>query len=449
MRRALASLLSCLVAWPAVAAVSPRSGSPPGDDAGLEVAVERTETETISRQTLPNGARLIVQPRPGCGTFALEMLAEGGTMEDDASRYGLSPVLARMLLRGTASRTTAQQSLDVERTGSTVQPASGPAALGLRASGPAAAFGPVMEVVADAARAPRLADEDVAREVALERQALRGALDDPATAFERALRPAVFPGHPLGRVADPERYLAGVDAAALRRAHADRFTGSRLVLVIVGDIAPGEALERGREALASFQPGVPRAAQSSPHMLTRETREQVNRRTTQPLLFVGVPTAGLGPAEWPVMDLLMEVLAGYQERIYTEIRDRRGWAYWVRGEDRRYRDAGLFGIVTAVPTRRLEEAESIIRRELERIASAPPAPDEIERALRLTLTEQARAWQRSAARAATFAWRETRGLPPATYGEQDAALRAVSASDVSALARRLLAASRLAVVTLR
>jgi zinc protease len=405
--------------------------------------------ETITRETLPNGARLLVQPRPGCGTFAVELLAEGGVMLDDPAQHGLSTVLARMLLRGTPARGTARQALEVERTGSTVQPVWGPAAIGLRASGPAAAFAAVLEVIADAARFPLLAPEDTAREVALERQSLRGSLDDPSTALERALRPLAFGRHPLGRVADAQRYLDGVEAGALRGAHAGRFTGSRLVLVVVGDVPEDEAVAQGRRVLSEFPAGEPARPIGPPAPLATEARVRVNRRTTQPMLFVGVPTAGLSTTEWPAMDLLTEILAGFQERLGTEIREKRGWAYWVAAEDRRYRGAGLFGILTAVPARRLAESEAIVRRELDRIATEPPAAEEIDRARRIVLTGLARSWQRSASRAASLARRETRGLPPATLAEQEAALRAVTPADVTALAGRLLSASRLAVVTLR
>jgi zinc protease len=433
MRRAGMAVVMCL-AWPAAEpAPAPRLAP----------------AETITREVLPNGARLIVQPRPGCGTFALELLAEGGSQIDQDSRYGLSTLLARMLMRGTSARAAARQALEVESSGATVQPALGPAAIGLRASGPASAIAAVLDVVGDAARAPLLSHDDVVREVALERQALRGSLDDPSASLERALRPVVYGSHPLGRVADPKRYLDGVDPPALRAAHAERFAGSRLVLVIVGDVPAEEALRHGRGALAPFPAGAPPAPIAPPVPLPAEARARMNVRTTQPMLFVGVPTAGLEPPEWPAMDLLTGILAGFQERLSTEIREKRGWAYWVTAEDRRYRAAGLFGILTAVPARRLEEAEAIVRRELERIASDPPAAEELDRARRIEITARARAWQRSTARAAAFAWRETRGLPPATFDEQEAALRAVTPADLTALAGRLLAASRYAVVTLR
>lgn len=406
-------------------------------------------SEIIVRESLPNGARLVVQARPGCGTFALELLAEGGLQEDDDARYGLSTVLSRLLLKGTATRSAAAQALEVERTGSTVEPVTGPAAIGLRAAGPASAFASVLDVVADAARAPGLTPEDLAREADLERQALRASLDDPSTTLERTLRPLVYGRHPLGRVADPDHFLENVDAAAVRAAHAARFTGERLVLVIVGDLDERQALAAGRAAIGALPRGVPAPRPSSPAPLAQEARGEAHRRTTQPMLFVGVPTAGLAEAEWPAMDLLVEILAGFQERLSTEIRETRGWAYWVQADDRRYRGAGLFGIRTAVPARHLREAEEIVKRELRRIAAEPPAGDEMERALRIVLTERARAWQRSSARAAEFAYRETRGLAPLPFEGEEAVLRGVTAQDVTSLAARLLAASRPAVVTLK
>ncbi|MGH9869143.1 MAG: M16 family metallopeptidase [Candidatus Polarisedimenticolia bacterium] len=405
--------------------------------------------EVILDQTLAGGARVLVQPRPGCGTFALQLVSLGGSLDDPEGRPGLTAVLTRMLLSGTRTRTAAQQAFEVERTGSTIVRSAGPVGAGLRASGPAEGFRAVLEVAADAYRAPRLDPGDVQREAGLERQALRSSLDDPSSALERALRPQVFGSHPLGRVADPETFLAGLTPDEVRGAHASRFVGRRTLLVVVGDLAPDAVLDAARAALDGLPPGAPWTPPPPPDPLREDHRAVVHRRTTEATLFAGLPTPGLTEQDWPVMDVLAYVLGGWQERLSQEIRETRGWAYWLYADDRRYPGAGLFGIVTAVPARKLDDAEAIVRAELERIAAQPPTDEEVERARRILGTQATRDWQRSDARAAHIALRATRGLPPFTLRQRLEALDGVTPVQVQALARRLFTRSRLAVVTVR
>ncbi len=407
------------------------------------------QEEPLHVEELPEGVRVIVQARPGCGTFALQILSAGGSIQDPDDDLGLTAVLSRLLLSGTARRARDAQALEVERTGSRIERVSDTAAFGLRASGPAAGFETALDVAVDAWRSPRLAEEDVRREAGLERQALRVYLDDPSTAFERAMRPLVFPSHPLGRVRDPDSFLTGLTRDEVARAHSARCVGRRTLLVIVGDVDPDRSAQLARAALAGLPEGEPFSPPDPPSPLAREARKRVGVRTTEPLLFVGVPTGGLGVEDWPVMDVLAHILGGTEERLYGEIREKRGWAYWVSPVDWRYRAAGLFGILTAVPSRRLDEAEAIIRQEMERIAAHPPDEPEMERARRILGTGLARAWQRSEMRAAAFAFREVRGLPAATARTRWDELATVTPAQVSDLARRLMNASRPAVVTVK
>ena len=62
------------------------------------------------------------------------------------------------------------------------------------------------------------------------------------------------------------------------------------------------------------------------------------------------------------MDHLSHLFAGFQERLSAEIREKRGWAYWLGPIDWRLPGAGAFGIVTAVPKKHMRETERLIRK---------------------------------------------------------------------------------------
>ena len=91
----------------------------------------------------------------------------------------------------------------------------------------------------------------------------------------------------------------------------------------------------------------------SPKPLTVEPRARARRRTSQPELLLAMPTAGIEDADEPAMELLSQILGGFQERLSTEIREKRGWAYWIGLVEWRFPGMGLFGVRTAVPKKRL------------------------------------------------------------------------------------------------
>ncbi|HKY32354.1 MAG TPA: pitrilysin family protein [Candidatus Polarisedimenticolia bacterium] len=396
-------------------------------------------SDPAARLMLPNGARLAAERHAGSGTFAFELHASGGSLEDAEQHLGLADLLPRMLLRATGSPNGEDLALAAEKAGATVDAFSGPLTTGLRASGPSAAFDEVLTLAVQAALSPRLLPADLEKEKTLARQTLRTSLDDPGSALGRAARPLLFPGHPLGRVPDPEAYLDEVGIEDVRAAHAARYAGRRLTLVMAGDFEPDAALGSARRLLEATPPGETATPAPAPRAASL-LRAVQRRRTTEPVLLVGFPTAGLGPDAWPAMDVLSHILIGFQERIVTEIREKRGWAYWVSGWDWRYPGVGLFAVTTAVPARRLDDAEAIVRRELARIASQAPSEAEVERARRILATSLARRRQRSAGRARTMALWETRGLPTPAAAAMRQGLRDVTPRDVRDLAARLFAA---------
>jgi len=416
----------------------------------LLVSAVRVDAEPIARHRMANGVTLILQHRPGCGTFAIRLLARGGATADPDGMLGLTPVLARMLLQGTDTRSAAQQALEIEGAGASIGILSGSVSVGLEASGPAPAFSTALEVVADAALHPRLDPADLSRALTRERRSLDDTLESPGTLRRRALLPVLFERHPLGRIADPKRYLDAVDAPAVRGAYAERFVGSRMIVVMVGDFDPTSARERAIDLFGAVAPGTAVSRQlPSPAPLRAVSRRRVRVRTTQPQIVVAVPTRGIADDEEAAMDLLAHLLAGHEERIWAEVRGRRGWAYWVAADDMRYPGAGLFGIATAVKSRHLKETEAIIRDALARIASEAPSEEDTRRARRYAETSLARSWQRSAWRAAQFSWRETRDLAPLTFDEQRARFASVTPEAIRDLARDLLAWSPPAIVILR
>ncbi len=417
---------------------------------GAGSTVRADDSPPVERMVLPGGAVVILPVHPTRATFAIRARARGGDAEDDAARDGLTPLLARMLLRGTRQRTASDQALAVESTGSTLVPVSGFMGFGLAAEGPAGAAIPVLEVTIEALLHPALEQAEADREKTLMRSSLRGDLDHPSTLLSREARATLLGDHPLGRTPSPEGWLETVDGVDLREAHARRVRPARLVFVLAGAFPRDAAIDAIRHGLSrgpeggDLPPLIP-----APVPLPDPVQRRVRARTPQPEVLVAYPTRGASAADQPALDLLMHLLTGYQERIAGRLRDREGWAYWVEGMDLRYPDAGIFGVRTAVPKRRLQAAAAILTEEIARLANIAPSQEETDRARRYLTTQRARAWQRPAWRAATLAAAEIRGEPLLGIEDQEARMAAVTPAAIRDLARRVVSWSAPAVITLR
>src|SRR5262249_16191648 len=90
------------------------------------------------------------------------------------------------------------------------------------------------------------------------------------------------------------------------------------------------------------------------------------------------------PLEHPdryAIELLRVVLGGgMSSRLFTEVRERRGLAYYVFAVNQAYTDTGSLYAQAGVDVKRADEAVTTIVDELRKIAAVKVPPDELEKA---------------------------------------------------------------------
>jgi predicted Zn-dependent peptidase len=109
------------------------------------------------------------------------------------------------------------------------------------------------------------------------------------------------------------------------------------------------------------------------------------KQSDQAHISIGVPSYPLAHPDRYVLQLLATVLGGgMSSRLFTEVRERRGLAYYVFGINNSYTDAGSLYSQAGVDINRIDEAVETIVNELRRIADEPVPVDELEKARNFT-----------------------------------------------------------------
>jgi predicted Zn-dependent peptidase len=111
-------------------------------------------------------------------------------------------------------------------------------------------------------------------------------------------------------------------------------------------------------------------------------RVKVHSKTSdQAHLCLGVPSFPLTHPDRYTLQLLSTVLGGgMSSRLFTEVRERRGLAYYVFGLNHSYTDTGSLYAQAGVDINRIDEAVTTIVNELKRIAEERVPADELEKA---------------------------------------------------------------------
>ena len=105
------------------------------------------------------------------------------------------------------------------------------------------------------------------------------------------------------------------------------------------------------------------------------------KQSDQAHVVVGARSYPHGHPDRYVVQLLSTVLGGgMSSRLFTEVRERRGLAYYVFCGNNSYADAGTLSAQGGVDLNRIDEAVETIVAELRRIVDEPVPAEELEKA---------------------------------------------------------------------
>jgi predicted Zn-dependent peptidase len=173
----------------------------------------------------------------------------------------------------------------------------------------------------------------------------------------------------------------------VRRATRETFRGyidrwykpGRMVLGVAGR-TDGDVVERAQELLGDLQPG--ETGEPEPAQPYANGRVSVfTKPSDQAHICLGVHSYPLEHPDRYALQLLATVLGGgMSSRLFSEVRERRGLAYYVYGLNHSYTDAGTLYAQAGVDIERIDEAVGTVAGELRRIAEEPVPADELEKA---------------------------------------------------------------------
>src|SRR5205814_3184728 len=105
------------------------------------------------------------------------------------------------------------------------------------------------------------------------------------------------------------------------------------------------------------------------------------KQSEQAHVIVGVPSYPIEHPDRYALQMVASVLGGgMSSRLFIEVRERRGLAYYVFGLNHSYTDAGSLYSQAGVDINRIDDAVTTVADELKRIAEEPVPADELEKA---------------------------------------------------------------------
>src|SRR5688572_14306863 len=189
------------------------------------------------RAVLPNGTTVITKANHTSPTVSIVVAARAGAFNDPPDRDGTAALCARVLDRGTAKRPAEVIADDLDGRGASLSVIAGRHQMALAATCLADDFEAVLALVADVARHPAFADEEIATRKETLITSIRQEEDNPATVAGDAFSRALYGTHPYARkVRGSVAAIEAIRRQDLVRFHQKGFDPSTLTVIVVGDV---------------------------------------------------------------------------------------------------------------------------------------------------------------------------------------------------------------------
>ncbi len=336
---------------------------------------------TFERHTLGNGLRVLTASMPQVQSVSCFVMLAAGSRYESRETNGIAHFSEHMFFKGTERRPTARDiSAAIDAVGGEFNAFTGKeyTAYYVRC---ASEFRDVaLDVLVDMLRHAKFDPVEIEREKGVILEEMNMYVDTPRDYITLVYDELVYGDQPVGRsILGTKETIQ----AATRQTFSDYvghwYTPERIVVGLAGNLGVN-AVEKVEELLGDLAP----ATTGTPETATfaENGRVRVHEKVSdQAHLCLGVAGYPIQHPDRYVLELLRTVLGcGMSSRLFTEVRERRGLAYYVFAANQAYTDSGTLYTQAGVDLKRVDEAVTTILAELRKIADEIVPPDELEKA---------------------------------------------------------------------
>ena len=399
------------------------------------------------RHTLDNGIRVLTAPMSHAQSVSCFVMLAAGSRYETPETNGIAHFAEHMFFKGTERRPTSRAiSSEIDGIGGEFNAFTGKEYTGYYVKCAAETRDTALDVLVDMLRSSLFDPEEIEREKGVIVEEMNMYYDTPRDFIGGVYEELLYGDQPLGWHVIGRKETVRAATRDTFLSYVDRWYQPERMVVGIGGRVGDDLLPRLEELFGDVparDTGAPAALSPAPNGSGPHIRIH-HKASDQAHLVLGVPSLPLGHPDRYALMLLATVLGGgMSSRLFTEVRERRGLAYYVYGVNHSYTDAGSLYSQAGVDIERVDQAIETIAAELRGMAEEPVPSEELEKARRFT---KGRFVLQLESPHGTIMFGIRREVLEGRAEEPEAVLAgldAVTAEDVQRVARELIADERL------
>jgi predicted Zn-dependent peptidase len=324
----------------------------------------------VSYEKLKNGVRVLTVPMPGVESVTAMILCKTGSRNETLKHAGISHVLEHMVFKGTKKYPTPMAIAEaVDSIGAEQNAFTSKEYTGYYITSAAKHLPLTLDIQSQMLTVPTLPQDDLNREREVIVEEINMYEDQPIAMAGELFENLMYDGSAMGRpIIGTKETVRATTSEDLRKYMGEWYYGGNMLVVLAGKV-DGRAHKIVEEKLGEMKTGEI-AGYKTQTTYGKPEAVHHKKKTEQAHFYIGVPGVSMLDPRRYALQLGQVILGGgMSSRLFNEIREKRGLAYYVKADVDNAYDAGYFSVRAGVKLEKLSEAMKVVKEEMLKLSA--------------------------------------------------------------------------------
>jgi len=331
----------------------------------------------------PNGLKLLVVPTKNTNTATVLVMVGTGSKYETKDKNGISHFLEHMTFKGTEKRPGVLEiSLELDSIGAEYNAFTGKEYTGYYAKSAAENMDIIMDVISDTFLNSKFDSQEIEKEKGVIIEEINMYYDLPMRYVEELFEKLLYGDQPAGwQIAGEKNIITKFTQNDLREYFNSHYVATDTIVSVAGDVDFEDVKKKIEKYFVNVRQGNKLEKQKVKETQSQPQKLIFYKDTDQTHFIVGFRTFDFFNEKTAALQVLSSILnGGFSSRLWTEVREKQGLAYYVRTSADGYTDSGYIATSAGVDNKRVIQAIKIILDEYRKIKENLIDEKELEKA---------------------------------------------------------------------
>lgn len=330
---------------------------------------------------LANGLRLITVPMEGTKTITILAMFNTGSKYENRKNNGISHFLEHMFFKGTEKRADYLiLSNELDGLGCQYNAFTAKEYTGYWIKVDAKKVEKAIDIISDMLINSKFEEAEIEIERGVIIEEINMYHEDPKMYIEDLFEQCLYGDQPAGwEIIGPKENIKNFSKETFLNYFNTQYGTGSVIVCLAGMVGKKEE-KMAKKYFAEMKKNEfqnkekTTEEQTGPNILVHE------KKVDQAVFSLGVRTYPMGHKDEYALKVLSVILGGsMSSRLFSEIREKRGLAYFVRTSTEIYTDSGYLATTAGVPRKKIEEAITVTLREYKKISLEEIKEEELQK----------------------------------------------------------------------